>query len=208
MNADDDRARRCLASLSLFPAEGVRAASITRLFGLTNEVFRVEIAGESLCLRIPGSGTAALIDRRREEANARAAARAGVAPEVLHFSADGVMLTRFIEGAPLSPQRFREDPNAIGRAARALADLHHKAERFAGIFDVFERIAFYRDLLDRQRLPRSPPNSAFSSTRPRRSAWRWLRSPPAACHVIATRQAAISSIPAIESGSSTGNIPA
>ena len=150
MNSDDDRARRCLASLSLFPAEGVRAASITRLFGLTNEVFRVDIVGESLCLRIPGAGTAALIDRRREEANARAAARAGVAPEVLHFSADGVMLTRFIEGAPLSPERFRDDPRTIGRAARALADLHDKAEGFAGIFDVFERIAFYRDLLDRR----------------------------------------------------------
>jgi thiamine kinase-like enzyme len=150
MNADEDRARRCLASLSLFPAEDVRAASITRLFGLTNEVFRVEIAGGSLCLRIPGAGTAALIDRRREEANARAAARAGVAPEVLHFSADGVMLTRFIEGAPLSPQRFRDYPAAISRAARALADLHHKVEGFAGVFDVFERIGFYRDLLDRQ----------------------------------------------------------
>ena len=144
---DEDRARRCLASLSLFPAESVRSAAITRLFGLTNEVFKVEIAGERVCLRIPGAGTAAIIDRRREEANARAAALAGVAPEVLHFSADGVMLTRFIEGAPLSPQRFREDPAAIGRAARALAELHGNAEGFAGIFDVFERIEFYRDLL-------------------------------------------------------------
>ena len=31
--------------------------------------------------------------------NARLAAEAGVAPEVLYFGDDGVMLTRFVEGA-------------------------------------------------------------------------------------------------------------
>jgi thiamine kinase-like enzyme len=153
MSPDEDRARRTLASLSLFPAESLRSAAVIRLSGLTNEVFKVEIAGESLCLRIPGAGTSAIIDRRREETNARAAALAGVAPEVLHSSADGVMLTRFIEGAPLSPRRFSEDPAAVGRAVRALAELHYRAEDFAGTFDVFERIGFYRDLLERRGAP-------------------------------------------------------
>jgi thiamine kinase-like enzyme len=154
--ADQDRARRALASLSLFTEREVEGAAITRLFGLTNAVFRVNIAGESLCLRIPGAGTAAIIDRKREETNARAAALAGVAPEVVHFAPDGVMLTRFIEGGPLSPQRFRIDQSAIGRVAGSLRTLHDHAHGFAGLFDVFERIAFYRGLLGRKGIALAP----------------------------------------------------
>ena len=154
--AAEDRARRALASLSLFPEPAVEDASITRLFGLTNEVFKIGIAGEAFCLRLPGAGTAVIIDRRREEANARAAARTGVAPEVVHFAPDGVMLTRFIEAAPMSPERFRADPQAIVRAAQGIRTLHGEAHDFTGVFDVFERIAFYRKLLARKGITLAP----------------------------------------------------
>ena len=90
--------------------EAARAARIERLPGLTNRVYRVELAGERFALRVPGEGTAAIIDRRVEEANARAAARAGVAPEVIHFGSDGVMLTRFVEGEPLTPESLKKTP--------------------------------------------------------------------------------------------------
>jgi thiamine kinase-like enzyme len=153
---DIAHARSRLSALGLFPDAAVAAAAIAPLFGLTNAVFRVDIAGERLCLRIPGAGTATIVDREREAANARTAARCGVAPEVVRFSRDGVMLTRFVEGGVLSPQRFREDPPAVTRAADALRRLHQCGENFAGVFDVFERIAFYRDLLQRRGVTLAP----------------------------------------------------
>ncbi|HWT31419.1 MAG TPA: phosphotransferase, partial [Propylenella sp.] len=128
MDADEAQARRALAAVPGFSREAAEAAELTRLQGLTNRVFKVETADTRYCLRVPGGGTAAFIDRHAEEAHARAAAAAGIAPEILHFGADGVMVTRFVDDAvTLSPKRFRDDPGAVGRAAQALRRLHEGA---------------------------------------------------------------------------------
>jgi thiamine kinase-like enzyme len=185
MNAeDDDLARRTLAATGMFGAEDIVRARISRLFGLTNLVFKVELPTERLALRIPNPASRALIDRAREEKNAREAARIGVAPEVLHFSSsDGVMLTRFIEGAPMSPQLFRENPEAIARTARAFRQLHDEAGRFTGAFDVFERIGFYRDLLEQRGSKLSSERSDLvDRTEAIRQALAAQPVPPRPCH--------------------------
>ncbi|MBP9183955.1 MAG: LPS biosynthesis choline kinase, partial [Fuscovulum sp.] len=51
-----------------------------RMGGLTNRVYRIG----DVVLRLPGRGTEAYIDRANEAAAARAAALAGVSPEVIH----------------------------------------------------------------------------------------------------------------------------
>jgi thiamine kinase-like enzyme len=120
-DCEREAARRALAGTGRFTPEAVRAARFRRLKGLTNRVYKAELGPEAYCLRIPGAGTAAFIDRRAEAVNARAAAHTGVAPEVLHFGADGIMLTPFIGAAvTLSAERFRSDPGAVSRAVRAL----------------------------------------------------------------------------------------
>ena len=112
--AGQEGARRRLAKIPGFSPDTANAARLTRLVGFTNRVYRVEVDGRSVCLRIPGDGAAAAIDRRAEEVNARLAAKAGVAPEVLYFGEDGVMLTRFIEDAvPLRPERIRGSEGAL-----------------------------------------------------------------------------------------------
>src|SRR5687767_7673407 len=132
---DAEAARRALARIPFFSSDAVAAARLTRLQGLTNRVYKLEAAGQRFCLRIPGPGTAALIDRSAEAANARAAAATGIAPEIFHFGADGVMLTRFIDDAvTLSPERFRGDAGAIERAATALRRLHNEAKDFTRSF--------------------------------------------------------------------------
>ncbi len=138
------RARLRLATLPGFTQELAGTARFTRLIGMTNRVYRVETGEERFCLRIPGSGVAAAIDRRAEEVNARAAAKAGVAPEVLYFGEDGVMLTPFIDDAvPLRPERLAESKGALERLARALRNLHDSKLPFAGIFRAFATIASY-----------------------------------------------------------------
>ncbi len=110
-----DEARRQLAAIPGFSTASAEIARLERLPGLTNRVYKVELPDGRFALRIPGAGTAAIIDRRTEETNARAAAAAGVAPEVIHFGADGVMLTRFVDGEPLTRERIAA-PGALERA--------------------------------------------------------------------------------------------
>ncbi|GBD44444.1 hypothetical protein HRbin40_01933 [bacterium HR40] len=141
-----------LARIPLFA--GVDRAQIraTRLGGLTNRVWRLDFGGRSFCLRIPGHGTADYIDRRAEETNARAAARAGVSPEVLYFDpTDGLMLTPFLAGAvTMSPDLFRRRPGAAARAGAVLRRLHTSGERFANRFDLFAMIDGYLAALARR----------------------------------------------------------
>ncbi len=93
--------------------------------GLTNRVYRV---GDCV-LRLPGRGTEDYIDRANEAAAARAAAAAGVSPEVIHADpASGLMITRFISGAvTMSPAAFKARAGSPARAARAFAKLHASA---------------------------------------------------------------------------------
>lgn len=116
-----------------------------RLGGLTNRVYRLD----ALILRIPGAGTESYIDRANEAAAARAAAAAGVGPEVVHADpASGVMVTRFIPGAvTMSPAAFRSRPGAPARAGRAFARLHRSGAVFPFRFELFAMIDDYLRLL-------------------------------------------------------------
>ena len=149
MSEEIQRAREALAAIAAF-ADSADTAAITRLGGLTNLVFKVETGNQSICLRLPGKGTEAYIDRTVEATNARAAAEACVSPEVLHFGEDGVMLTRFVDGAlTMSPALFREREGSVERAARAFRELHDKAPDFAFRFELFTMIDDYLAVLDK-----------------------------------------------------------
>ena len=94
--------------------------------GMTNRNYRLEVGGETFVLRISGANTALLgLDRAREYTATVAAARIGVAPEVVHFDqAAGLLLTRFITGRTWSPTELRQPAN-IRRVAETLQRVHH-----------------------------------------------------------------------------------
>ncbi len=134
------------AAMALIPGHGPVEA-VERLGGLTNRAYRVVAGGETLVLRIPGEGTEAYIDREVEAVNARAAAAAGVSPEVLHVDPPrGLMLTRHVAGRTMTPERFRE-PGAAARAAAAFGKLHRSGARFAFRFELFAMIEEYLAVL-------------------------------------------------------------
>lgn len=146
----EEQARASLARIPVLAGRDLAAARLARLGGLTNLVYKVELAGETFCLRIPGAGTEAYIDRKVEAVNARAAAAAGVAPELLHIDEAGLMLTRFVEdAATMSPGRFRADAGAVARAGRAFARLHRSGQSFAFRFELFAMIDDYLAVLER-----------------------------------------------------------
>jgi thiamine kinase-like enzyme len=153
LTADIDLARERLATIPGFADDAANAA-ITRLAGMTNLVFRIETARGRFLFRMPGSGTEAYINRSVEAVNARAAATAGVSPEVLHFGEDGTMVARFLDDAvTMSPARFRERAGAIERAALAFRQLHDKAPEFAFRFELFKMIDEYLAVVDKLRAP-------------------------------------------------------
>jgi thiamine kinase-like enzyme len=121
------------------------AGTPERLAGLTNLNYRI---GDYV-LRLPGAGTSEYIDRAAEEVAARSASDAGVNAELLHFdAADGLMVTRFVDGArTMSGERFVADLGAVARAGRALRRLHTSAAPFASEFRLFDMIDEYKALL-------------------------------------------------------------
>jgi thiamine kinase-like enzyme len=116
-----------------------------RLHGLTNRVYRL---GDAI-LRVPGEGTQDYIDRANEAVAARAAAAAGVSPEVLHVEpTTGLMVTRYIaDTVTMTPEAFRSRPGAPARAALALRQLHQSGESFPARFELFAMIDDYLRLL-------------------------------------------------------------
>lgn len=148
-NSDVARARAALEGLALAGIEDPAAARIERLGGLTNLVFHVEGGGQSYCLRIAGEGTEEYINRGVEATTARAAATAGVSPEVIFFDTDsGLMVTRFIDGAQtMTPALFASRPGAPARAGEAFAKLHGSGVSFPFRFELFAMIDDYLDVL-------------------------------------------------------------
>lgn len=126
-------------------ADAPRDAPVTRLGGLTNLVYRVDLPEGPVVLRLPGKGTEAYIDREIEAHNARAAEAAGVSPRMIHVDpATGVMVTAHIDSVTMSAAAFAERPGAPARAARALAQLHRSGEKFRHRFELFNEIENYR----------------------------------------------------------------
>ena len=124
------------------------AAAAQPLAGLTNVNHLVEHDGQRYVLRVPGEGTSDYIDRRAENVAARAAAAAGVNAAVVFFDpSDGLMLTRFVDGAAtMDAERFR-DLAAVARAGHVLRRLHTTSARFPVDFRLFPMIDEYKALL-------------------------------------------------------------
>ena len=137
-----------LADIPLYRGVDPTRLSITRMGGVSNRSFRIAGPTGVHVLRLAGAAADTIVDRRAEAANARAAAAAGVGPEVLHADpASAVLLTRFIDGATMSREAFR-DPGVITRAALALGRLHVMGARFAGRLDPFAALVGYAAALD------------------------------------------------------------
>jgi len=143
MSKDETDVRSVIATI---PELKNFSGDVERLGGLTNLVYR---AGD-YCLRLPGEGTEEYIDRANEAVAAREAAKAGVAPELVHVNASsGVMVTRFIEGAQtMSPAAFRNRSGSPARAARAFRQLHTSGAEFPFRFELFSMIDEYLGILD------------------------------------------------------------
>lgn len=111
--------------------------------GITNQNYRVDIAGESFVLRIGGKGTHLLgIDRGRESICTTIAAQLGIGAEVIAFlPSEEVLITRFIVGTGISPETAAQ-PEILCRIANAMRR-YHGGPAFPGTFSPFETVRSY-----------------------------------------------------------------
>jgi len=130
----------------LEPVLGERGSEPLALAGgITNRNYRVVMGGEDYVLRICGKDTAVLgIDRDAECAATVAAARIGVGPEVVVYRPDlEVLVTRWVEGRPATPEELRSAPflEQVAAALRAV----HTGPPLDARFDAFALVVDYRD---------------------------------------------------------------
>jgi len=117
--------------------------------GITNRNFLVRHRGERLVVRVGDDIPVHQISRTNELAASRAAAAAGVSPEVVHHE-PGALVLRFIEGRTLKPDDIRERP-MLERILPLLRRCHRDIERHlrgpAQMFWVFYVIRDYAHTL-------------------------------------------------------------
>src|SRR5438034_5922363 len=111
--------------------------------GITNQNYRVDIAGETFVLRVGGKGTRLLgIDRGREHACTAIAARLGVGAEVIHFLAsEDALVTRFIVGDGISPETAAQ-PQTLSRIGDSFKR-HHMGPDDPATFSPFDTERYY-----------------------------------------------------------------
>jgi thiamine kinase-like enzyme len=114
--------------------------------GLTNSNFKVTVDGTPYFIRVPGESTELLaINRDNEYHSSKAAAEAGVGPQVLHHLPEyNVMVLKFLDGKTMSKDAL----NAAGmptRMAQAIRKLH-AGPRFLLDFNMFRLTEYYLNL--------------------------------------------------------------
>jgi thiamine kinase-like enzyme len=121
--------------------------------GITNRNFKVALDGEAYVLRIGGKDTELLgIDRGAEHAAARAAAAAGVGPEVVAFlEPDGFLVTRFVDGEVPPPAELRSG-EGLARVVAAIRAFHG-GPRIPSRFDSFRIVEAYRAEAEQRGVP-------------------------------------------------------
>jgi thiamine kinase-like enzyme len=96
--------------------------------GITNINFLVEDSGRKFVARIGGDIEPHGIVRKNELAASRAAAAAGVAPEVV-YNEPGVLVMKYIEGHTLTPQDV-VDPRNLDRLVTLIRRTHRETPKY------------------------------------------------------------------------------
>jgi thiamine kinase-like enzyme len=109
--------------------------------GMTNESFIFRVGGEDYVFRIPGRGTAELINRKQEKAAYDTIARLNVGDEIVSFDAEsGTKISRFYEDARVVDIQNEDDLRA---SARLIRSVHESGVSTSFAFDIGAMIDHY-----------------------------------------------------------------
>jgi thiamine kinase-like enzyme len=113
----------------------------------------MEVDGTPYFVRVPGESTELLaIDRSNEYQNTKAAAKAGVAPQVLYYLPEYcVMVLEFLTGKTMSKDSLNM-PGMPTRMAQSIKRLH-AGPRFLTDFNMFRLTEYYMNLCKERDIP-------------------------------------------------------
>ena len=159
-----------VAAMQRVPELAARELTLTALSGgITNRNFLITIRREPVryVIRLAGNDTHLLgISREVEHAATVAAAGVGVGPEVTAFiRPEGYLVTRFIEGSPVSLEQVRER-DTLARVADSLRRIHD-GPPIPGLFVPLRIVEAYRALAQARGV-RIPPEYELASAIGRR----------------------------------------
>ena len=159
-----------VGTLQRVPELSGRELTLTPLSGgITNRNFLITIRGERVryVIRLAGNDTHLLgISREVEHAATVAAAGVGVGPEVTAFiRPEGYLVTRFIEGSPVTLEEVREE-DTLARVADSLRRIH-SGPPIPGLFVPLRIVEAYRALAQARGV-RIPPEYELASAIARR----------------------------------------
>ncbi|NLV98247.1 MAG: phosphotransferase family protein [Clostridiaceae bacterium] len=122
--------------------------SIRRLGGLTNRSYHLVFAdGKELVVRIPGEGTAAMIDRKNEKISTELACELGIDAELIYFGEDGCKISNYIQDAVTMKAEDLRQPETIRQIAEVLAKIHNCGKDTAVPFKVFAMADQYENII-------------------------------------------------------------
>ena len=129
-------------------------SELERMGGLTNHSYKVTLMnGDDYVVRIPGEGTAAMINRNHEKCSTELACKIGIDAPLLYFGADGAKVTKYIYGAKtMSIQTMRNAEN-LKQAAKILHKLHSCAEDTGVPFEIFDMVSTYEQIIQNYGVP-------------------------------------------------------
>ena len=172
------------AAIAAVPGWEGRHIGITPITaGITNRNFLIEADHEVFVLRLAGHDTELLgIDREAEWEAGRAAAAAGVGPEVYAFLPQyGCLVTRFVQGAHISEEDLQQQDvlaSVVG-SIRAF----HACPAIRSSFRVFRIVQDYRRLAaDRRVTIPAAYDDAHAAADRIEAAFNASPMPPATCH--------------------------
>ncbi|MCI8814693.1 MAG: NTP transferase domain-containing protein [Lachnospiraceae bacterium] len=112
--------------------------------GMTNRSFCFVCRGKKYMMRIPGEGTAQLLNRREEAEVYRVLEGRGICDRILYINPEnGYKITEFLENARACDPGNEDDLKACMEKLKAF---HREEIRIGHVFDLFKKIDFYESL--------------------------------------------------------------
>lgn len=128
-------------------ALGIEARAIEQIEligGMTNKNYKVKVTNEDYILRIPGSGTADMINRQDEYANCMQANGLGLDANIIYLNQQtGLKIATFINGAETLNSAMAKRDDVMTEIVKLMRKLHQSKITFENDFNPFEEIKKY-----------------------------------------------------------------
>lgn len=123
--------------------------SVSPIGGMTNNNYKVRENNNEYIIRIPGVGTADMLNRKNEANNSKLIADINIDANILYYDdKTGTKISEMIKGAQTINAAMAKMPKTMYSISTILKTLHNSNIKMENEFNVFENIKLYEDILN------------------------------------------------------------